>query len=70
MVDAVEAKLPMWYSYILLGGLFVIDFLAKALCARRDVYSFISYLNIRTILIVSIFDKVAIATKHMPEWLL
>ena len=58
MVNAVEAKLPRWYSLILLGGLFVVDFLQKALCARRDIYSFISYLNIRTILIVSIFDKV------------
>uniref|UniRef100_A0A915DMW2 ABC transmembrane type-1 domain-containing protein n=1 Tax=Ditylenchus dipsaci TaxID=166011 RepID=A0A915DMW2_9BILA len=57
IVVSVENSYPLWCSISALCCLFAMDLFNKTLYARRDVMSFISYLNVRLILIIAIFDK-------------
>ncbi|KAI1710035.1 ABC transporter transmembrane region domain-containing protein [Ditylenchus destructor] len=57
IVDSVGNSKPLWFSVTALVCMTAIDISSKALCARRDLMSFISFCNIRLALITAIFNK-------------
>ncbi|KAI1703364.1 ABC transporter transmembrane region domain-containing protein [Ditylenchus destructor] len=57
IVDSVKNSKPLWFSVMALVCMSAIDLSSKALYARRDVMSFLSFCNIRLALITAIFNK-------------
>ncbi|KAI1697770.1 ABC transporter transmembrane region domain-containing protein [Ditylenchus destructor] len=57
IVDSVGNSKPLWFSVTALMCMTAVDISSKALYARRDLMSFISFCNIRLALITAIFNK-------------
>lgn len=62
IVDSVQLDYPFWYSMLMLLGLFTTIVAQNLLLARREYLTSLSFLNVRSVLIVEIFMKVFVAS--------